>query len=217
MAFWYTSSFGFSCNASILLKPSACSTSVANALSAAPCSTCRALPTFSTFSRASSATPMTFASVTVSRSRRGLRQPLSTRYSICCGEPPEVALAMTQAASFLISNSPVCSRCITGGIKPLAMTSWICSRLPAVMLEMAQQLSFRMAFFVWPSSRCRADSAPLCTITCVWWSSPVTMLPTALRAGVCTSGELCNNKSTSRLQTPARMTAVIRSLGPSDR
>ena len=48
-------------------------------------------------------------------------------------------------------------------------------------------------------------------------SSPVTMLPTVRRAGVCTDGELCISSSTSRRHTPASITAWIFSFGLSDR
>ena len=75
---------------------------------------------------------------------------------------------MAQAASFLMSKSAVDSRWITGGSRPLLITSWICSRLPAVMLEMVQQLSFRMAFFAWDNSFSRQGKTPLCKITWQW-------------------------------------------------
>mmetsp|Transcript_9647 Transcript_9647/g.25635 ORF Transcript_9647/g.25635 Transcript_9647/m.25635 type:complete len:220 (-) Transcript_9647:870-1529(-) len=217
IAFLYTSSFWSCCSASIFVVPSACSMSVAVGFSARPSSCCFCFPTLRMFSRASSATPMILASETESRSTMGLMHPHSTRCSTCCGEPPEVALLIAQAASFLMSKSPVCNRPMTGTMSPLLMTSWICSRLPAVMLEIVQQLSFRIAFFACVSSFSSEGSAPLCRITCVWGSSPVTMLPTARSAGVCTSGDVCSSSSTSRRHTPALITACTRSFGPSER
>mmetsp|Transcript_57947 Transcript_57947/g.168024 ORF Transcript_57947/g.168024 Transcript_57947/m.168024 type:complete len:213 (+) Transcript_57947:555-1193(+) len=211
------SSFGASCRASILVKPSHCSTIVATGLSAAPCSDCRCWPTFKQFSRQSRATPTILESWTDRSCTIGLMAPLSTMYSICCGAPPEVALLIVQAASFLTSKSSPESSLITLGMMPLLMISWICSRFPAAMLDIVQHASFRIAFFEELRRLKREGSAPLWRMTCVWWSSPVTMLPTTRSAGVCTSGEVCSNNSTSRRHTPAWMTAVIRSLGPSER
>jgi hypothetical protein len=54
-------------------------------------------------------------------------------------------------------------------------------------------------------------------ITCVWRSSPVTMLPTVRRAGMRTDGDGWSNRSTRRRQTPASITAWILSLVPSER
>ena len=65
--------------------------------------------------------------------------------------------------------------------------AWICSFVPAVMLEMVQQASFLMLFFWLVFSRCsRQPSAPQFMMTCVWRSSPVTMLPTVRSAGTST-------------------------------
>mmetsp|Transcript_10454 Transcript_10454/g.21608 ORF Transcript_10454/g.21608 Transcript_10454/m.21608 type:complete len:252 (-) Transcript_10454:442-1197(-) len=116
-----------------------------------------------------------------------------------------------------MSKSAVWRRLITGGTRPVLITSWIWSRVPAVTFEIVQQASFRMAFFAWVSRDFRLCRAPPCRMTCVCWSSPVTMLPTARSAGVCTSGELWFRSSMSRWQTPAWITAVMRSLGPSER
>mmetsp|Transcript_25938 Transcript_25938/g.71382 ORF Transcript_25938/g.71382 Transcript_25938/m.71382 type:complete len:218 (+) Transcript_25938:260-913(+) len=217
MAFWYTSSLGSSCSASIAASPSACSIMAPQGFSAMPCSCCCCLPNFKMFSSASRATPIIFASDTRRRSTSGLMQPHSTRYAICCGEPPDVALLIAHAASFLMSKSAVWRRLMTGGIRPVLMTSWIWSRVPAVTFEIVQQDSLRIDFFAWESSNLRHCKAPPCRMTCVCWSSPVTMLPTALRAGVCTNGEVCESSSMSLWQTPAWITAVMRSLGPSER
>lgn len=58
----------------------------------------------------------------------------------------------------------------------------ICARFPAVMLEMVQQASFLMDSLVLESRWRRQGRAEQFNTTCVWMSSPVTMLPTALRA-----------------------------------
>mmetsp|Transcript_19453 Transcript_19453/g.52937 ORF Transcript_19453/g.52937 Transcript_19453/m.52937 type:complete len:461 (-) Transcript_19453:128-1510(-) len=185
--------------------------------SARPSSCCFCFPSLRMLSRASRATPMILASETRRRSTKGLMQPHSMRWPICCGEPPDVALLMAHAASFLMSKSAVCRRLITGGTRPQLMTSWIWSRVPAVTLEIVQQASFLIVFFECVSSAFRLCRTPPCRITCVCWSSPVTMLPTALSAGVCTSGDVWPSSSMSLWQTPAWMTAVMRSLGPSER
>ncbi len=44
-------------------------------------------------------------------------------------------------------------------------------------------------------------------MTCVWMSSPVTMFPTDLRAGVCTDVDACMSSSTRRRGIPASITA----------
>ena len=73
--------------------------------------------------------------------------PCCSKYLICSGEPPSVALEMDQAASFLISTSAVARRCTSGGTTFASMTAWICSRVPAMMFEIAQHASLRMPFF----------------------------------------------------------------------
>ena len=61
-----------------------------------------------------------------SRSQSGLMQPWETRYLICSWVPPLVALEMAQAASFLMSNSAVAKRWMSGGMMPASTTVWIC-------------------------------------------------------------------------------------------
>ena len=61
------------------------------------------------------------------------------------------------------------------------------------------------------------NNAPEATTTWFCRSSPVTMLPIDLRAGVWTGVEPCIRRSTSRLQTPDSMTAWILSFEPSER
>eukprot|EP00966_Prymnesium_polylepis_P057039 1321195-Prymnesium_polylepis.1 len=124
---------------------------------------------------------------------------------------------MDQAASFLMSNSATCSRCINGGMMFASMTAWICSRVPAVMLEIVQHASFRMPFFGLPRRANSLASAPQLITHCVWLSSPVTMFPAVRNAGVCTDAGGWPIKSTMRAQMPMSSTAWIFSLGPSDR
>mmetsp|Transcript_98287 Transcript_98287/g.256776 ORF Transcript_98287/g.256776 Transcript_98287/m.256776 type:complete len:249 (-) Transcript_98287:591-1337(-) len=147
----------------------------------------------------------------------GFMQPHSTKYSMCCALPPAVALLMAHAASFLMSKSPVASRWTMGGINWLLITSWICALFPAVIFDIVQQVSFRMLFFVCPKRAARGGSKPQPSMAWVWLSSPVTMFPTARKAGVCTKGDWCCKSSTSRVETPELMTAAMRSLEPSER
>mmetsp|Transcript_110252 Transcript_110252/g.311031 ORF Transcript_110252/g.311031 Transcript_110252/m.311031 type:complete len:289 (+) Transcript_110252:466-1332(+) len=169
------------------------------------------------FSSASRATPTIFVSVTERRSANGLTQPQPTRNSICCGDPPAIALLIAQAASFFMSKSAVCKRLITGGKRPQSATAWICSRFPAVMFEIVQHVSFRIVFFVCERSVVSAGKAPQWRRAWVWTSSPVAMFPITRSAGVCTSGEVCPSSSTIRGQMFAPMTAPILSLVPSDK
>ena len=50
-----------------------------------------------------------------------------------------MAFEIDHAASFLMSNSAVASKWTSGGMMLDSMTCWICSRVPAVMLERVQQ------------------------------------------------------------------------------
>lgn len=43
---------------------------------------------------------------------------------ICSAEPPEVALVMAQAASFLVRNSATCRIVMRGGSRPASITIW---------------------------------------------------------------------------------------------
>ena len=97
----------------------------------------------------------------------------------------------------------------------LSITAWIWSLFPAVMLLMVQHASFLMPFLGLDSSASRQGRALLLMMNCVWRSSPVTMFPTVLSAGVCTAGLGLSSSSTRRRHTPASMTAWIFSLGPS--
>mmetsp|Transcript_47674 Transcript_47674/g.132295 ORF Transcript_47674/g.132295 Transcript_47674/m.132295 type:complete len:320 (+) Transcript_47674:738-1697(+) len=116
-----------------------------------------------------------------------------------------------------MSNSAFMSSWMSGGIMLASITAWIWSLLPAVMLEIVQHASLRMPFFGLERSARRHGSAEKLMMICVCRSSPVTMLPTVRRAGVCTDGEWCISSSTSRRHTPASITAWIFSFGPSDR
>lgn len=95
--------------------------------------------------------------------------------------------------------------------------TWICSRVPAVMLEMVQHASLRMPFFGLLSSASSRVSAEQLITCCVWLSSPVTMLPAVRNAGVCTEAGGWPISSTMRMQMPVSSTAWIFSLGPSER
>ena len=57
--------------------------------------------------------------------------------------PPELVFVIAQAASFLVLNSAFPRMSIKAGKMLACMTAWICCLLPAVMLEMVQQASFR--------------------------------------------------------------------------
>merc|ERR1719201_681036 len=160
---------------------------------------------------------MILTSATLSSSHKGGMQACDTRNLICSGVPPDVALLMAHAASFLMSNSALFRRLTSGGMTFASTTDWIWSLLPAVMFEIVQQASFLMPFFGFPNSANKQGSAEKLMMICVCRSSPVTMLPTVLSAGVCTDGDGCMSSSTSLLQTPASMTAWIFSFGPSER
>mmetsp|Transcript_5160 Transcript_5160/g.11211 ORF Transcript_5160/g.11211 Transcript_5160/m.11211 type:complete len:420 (-) Transcript_5160:345-1604(-) len=215
-AFLYTSSLLCCCSTSSLSSPSASSTNVVYGLAPtrAPLSVSPALRTFSMPSRA---TVTRRGSLHVSRSQSGLMQPCWTRYLICSGEPPEVAFEIDHAASFRMSNSAVASRCTSGGMMFASITDWICSRVPAVMLEMVQHASLRIPFLGELRRASSRGSAPLLITCCVWLSSPVTMLPVVRSAGVCTDAGGWPISSTMRAQMPVSSTAWMFSLGPSER
>mmetsp|Transcript_44171 Transcript_44171/g.102028 ORF Transcript_44171/g.102028 Transcript_44171/m.102028 type:complete len:203 (-) Transcript_44171:895-1503(-) len=153
----------------------------------------------------------------VSASTIGGTQPSSsTKRRICSVEPPEVAFANAQATSFFTSKEALRRSSNSGGTSPASSTSWICARLPAKMLEIAQQLSFWMLRFVWPIKTLSCGSTPADSTCCVWLSSPETMLPTVRSVGVCTRAEGWASSSMQRRSTPVLRTAAILSLGPSE-
>mmetsp|Transcript_3205 Transcript_3205/g.9987 ORF Transcript_3205/g.9987 Transcript_3205/m.9987 type:complete len:237 (+) Transcript_3205:444-1154(+) len=197
-----------------LSSPSVSSTASAYWLTMSSSSAAASSPTSRTRSSPSSASMTTAESLHVSRSHIGLMQPCATRNLIWSCVPPEVALLMAHAASFLMSNSLVLSSCTSGGMTLASITCWICCWLPAVMLEMVQQAPLLMDVPVVESvSRCsRWGSALLQSMTvCVCTSLPVTKLPTARSAGVTTSASTSMSSSTSRGQTPACMIVSISS------
>lgn len=122
-----------------------------------------------------------------------------------------------------------------------SITAWICWRFPAVILLTVQHASFLTSSPIPPMSFRKYGSTPQLMMTCVWQSSPVTMLPTALSAADTTVtcgklqwqnkhlnvtifiirkiGKLWNysSNSTSRRHIPVSITACIFSLGPSDK
>mmetsp|Transcript_15700 Transcript_15700/g.53234 ORF Transcript_15700/g.53234 Transcript_15700/m.53234 type:complete len:296 (+) Transcript_15700:655-1542(+) len=102
------------------------------------------------------------------------------------------------------------------GKMPALITAWICSDVPAVMLEMVHTASLRMFFLLCSSMLCSDCSALRLMICCVCTSSPVTMLPTVRSAGVCTPATCMVRSSTRRRATPVLSTAWMRSLGPSE-
>merc|ERR1719353_245920 len=144
-----------------------------------------AAPTLRMFSRASSATMMILTSATDNSSQRGGMQACDTRNLICSGVPPDVAFEMAHAASFLMSNSALLSKFTSGGMTFASTTDWIWSLLPAVMFEIVQHASFLIPFLGLPSNASKQGKAEKLMMICVCKSSPVTMLPTVLRAGVC--------------------------------
>src|SRR5205809_3558779 len=77
---------------------------------------------------------------------------------------------------------------------------------------MVQQASLRIPSLVEPKRERSAGRAPQLIMTWVWTSSPVTMLPTDRRAGVCTEVDACISSSTRRRGMPASITAWILSL-----
>lgn len=93
-------------------------------------------------------------------------------------------MLIAHAASFRMSNSALVRSWIRGGMMLFSMTAWICSLLPAVMLEMVQHASFRIPFLGDESSARRQGSALLLMMNCVCRSLPVTMFPTVRRAGL---------------------------------
>ena len=124
---------------------------------------------------------------------------------------------MAQQASLRVLKSPFDNKWMRGGMIFASMTAWIWVELPAVTLEMVQQASFRIPSF-WELRRDRrAGREPQLMMICVCKSSPVTMLPTERRAGVCTEVEACVRSSTKRRGMPASITAWILSLAPSER
>merc|ERR1719247_2979303 len=160
---------------------------------------------------------MILTSATDNSSQRGGMQAWLTKNLICSGVPPDAALEMDHAASFLMSNSALFSKFTSGGMTFASTTDWIWSLFPAVMFEIVQQASFLIPFLGLPSKANKQGKAEKLMMICVCRSSPVTMLPTVLRAGVCTDGDGCMSSSTNLLHTPASMTAWIFSLGPSDK
>lgn len=67
----------------------------------------------------------------------------------------------------------------------------ICILLPAVVLDIAQHASFLTLERGWSKSNCIAGRTDELMTTCVWTSSPVNMLPIALRAGEITDTSGC--------------------------
>jgi len=116
--------------------------------------------------------------------------------------PPDVALVIAQAASFLVLNSALCKMSIRTGKILASITAWICSRFPAVMFEIVQQASFRILSLLAPSKFKRQGKTEQFKMTWVWTSSPVTMLPTALKAADTTLGWGFIKSSTSLRHTP---------------
>ncbi|KAH3672592.1 hypothetical protein OGATHE_002237 [Ogataea polymorpha] len=101
------------------------------------------------------------------------------------------------------------------GIRFESITAWIWSLFPAVMLEIVQHASFLIDSFGDLSSGASAGSTPALMTIWVCKSLPVTMFPTALSAGVCTSVLSWPSSSTSRLGILASTTAWIASVVPS--
>jgi len=93
---------------------------------------------------------------------------------------------MAQHASFFVLNSPCWSKWMRGGIRFASITDWIWLGFPAVMLDIVQHASFRIASFKLERRLNNAGRAPQLIITWVCTSFPVTMLPTDRRAGVWT-------------------------------
>jgi len=74
----------------------------------------------------------------------------------------------------------------------IKLRTWICCLLPAVMLDIVQHTSLRIDSFKLVPSRCRRHGRTLqLSTSCVWTSSPVTMLPTARNAAATTLGDWC--------------------------
>lgn len=53
-----------------------------------------------------------------------LQEEMPREYLICSGVPPDVALVMAQAASFLVRNSAFCRISISTGKMLASMTAW---------------------------------------------------------------------------------------------
>lgn len=107
-----------------------------------------------------------------------------TKYLICSAVPLLVALVIDQAASFRVLNSSFFKIWINNGNILASMTAWICCRFPAVMFDIVHEASFRIDSLS-DDSKCKIwGRAPLFKMTWVWVSSPVTMLPTALKAAL---------------------------------
>lgn len=122
------------------------------------------------------------------------RKCIITKYLICSAVPLLVALVIDHAASFRVLNSSFFSIWINTGNIRASMTAWICWRLPAVIFDIVHDASFRIDSFS-DDSKCRMwGNAPLFRITCVWTSSPVTILPTARRAALTMLCESCLNQ-----------------------
>lgn len=87
---------------------------------------------------------------------------------------------------------------------PLSMTCCICEVLPAVMLDMVHAASFWILILGCFNRLWNALRQLWSKTNCVWWSSPVTMLPMARNAGVITGTSLLLNNSTSLGTTPEK-------------
>ena len=76
-----------------------------------------------------------------------------------------VELDRHQTASLLRSIDETAMREMTLSIKPISRHFWIWSEVPAVTLEIDQQISFLIAFLGWSRSWVKASNTPLLMAT----------------------------------------------------
>mmetsp|Transcript_47672 Transcript_47672/g.132280 ORF Transcript_47672/g.132280 Transcript_47672/m.132280 type:complete len:264 (+) Transcript_47672:362-1153(+) len=127
-------------------------------------------PIFRMLPRPSSATDTNLGSAKVSSRHIGGIQPCSSaRVLICSGRAPEVAFAIAHAASLrtLGEPSPYLMLFTSGGMMLASITAWICSLLPAVMLEIVQHASLRRDSFGLDMRASRHGSAEKLMMICV--------------------------------------------------
>jgi len=132
----------------------------------------------------SRATASILTSFTFSTLPNALIRPFSTKTPNYWGLADAVQLLRAQTASFFTCISSFMRTAISLSIIPESRHACTCSCEPAVMLESTQHDSFLTDFFWWLMIWFNAGMSPASIATCVWLSSPVTMLPIVLNDGI---------------------------------
>ena len=155
--FWYTSSFSWFCNCSILSRPPISSNQSTQGFPpVGPDPT----PTLKIFVNESSTTWIVFASGMLNKSINGFIHPIEIIYCNCSFLPPEVKLKTLQAASFFVREQPFWRQYSRDGNIFESITVWIWLWFPAVILDKVQQVSLRTVSDPLASKWLNADRAP---------------------------------------------------------